>query len=97
MNAEIDKSRQVVNCGAAVAIDDPVMQHGIAFLHPELPLFKLHFQMQPDAMPKFVFEIVKPESADVKQFTVVVQRGQQPPEEPKIVMPEQPKLIIPGA
>lgn len=84
----VDPTRQVVDCGAAVRLDDAVLEHGIIFVHPELPLFKLYVSVDVanKKIDKYHFELCKPRDERVKQFIVQIR---EVGDEAKIIMPDK--------
>ena len=83
----LDLSRQVVECGAAVLLNDTVIKHGLCFVHPELPLFKLFLQIdhKRKKIAKYHFEMVKPHSAIIKSFVIQVM---EPDHKVEIIKPD---------
>lgn len=89
----LDKTRQVVDCGAAVHIDQSVLDHGVIFIHPDLPLFKLFLQidLKKKIVKKYNFELVKPKDEHVKHFVVQLREDG---DDQKIILPDDKKLVI---
>lgn len=85
------KIQQKLDCGAVVRLDDAVIEHGVIFIHPELPPMRLLFKMDPEGkkLPAYGIEPIAPEHGDKTQFAIVVHEVAE-----KIVMPETPKLIV---
>jgi hypothetical protein len=50
---------KVLDVGALVPIDEEVLKHGVLFVHPNLPPFKLLFKIE-DNLLKHSFEVVGP-------------------------------------
>lgn len=50
---------QVLNVGAVVPIDEEVLKHGVLFVHPQLPPFKLLLMIEGGVL-KHAFEVVGP-------------------------------------
>lgn len=50
---------QVLDVGALVPIDEEVLKHGVLFVHPQLPPFKLLLKIE-DNVLKHAFEVVGP-------------------------------------
>lgn len=73
---------KILDVGAIVPMDEEVMKHGVLFVHPGLPPFRLLFTVE-EGMLKHAFEVVGSAPA-------------QPLKEATIVLPEQPKIIMPG-
>lgn len=94
MNKEdkVDKTMQVVKCGAVVRLDDAVTEHGVLFMHPEMPLFKmfLNLDLVKKIVDKYHFELVTKESDEVQAFSVVVCEAA----EPAILLPQHRKKKI---
>lgn len=70
----VDLSTQVVECGATVVLDDSVIKHGIVFVHPELPLFRLVIQVDVanKKVSHYAFELIKATSPLVKNFVIEI-------------------------
>ncbi len=66
------ENSKVIDVGALVQIDDEVMRHGVLFTHPELPPFKLWFQVENGEF-KHAFEILGP--APKKPTVIIPDKG----------------------
>jgi hypothetical protein len=88
------KTRQILDCGAAVRLDDAVAEHGVIFIHPELPPMRLVFQIDPTfkTLPKYHMEPIQPEHGAATQFAIHVHECA----EPILDIPPAKKLIKPG-
>ncbi len=98
----IGETTQEIKCGAAVHLTPEVFEHGIVFLHPNLPLFKLFLEAAPNNKLNHRFEVCKPLFPEIKRFAIHVIPGaavELPGEvaDPKPTEEEAPKstLIMP--
>lgn len=80
MNGEINGSpapqivgemTQTIKCGAAIHITPEVVEHGIIFIHPDLPIFKLFLNKKGDKI-EHRFELCKPIVPEVKRFAIEI-------------------------
>lgn len=92
-HASFPKKRQMIGCGAVVRLDDPVINHGILFIHPELPPIKLHLELDLEkrTISRYAFESIKPEHGEQTEFAVLVHEELESP----ILQPDK-KLIKPS-
>ena len=73
---------KILDVGAIVTMDEEVMKHGVLFVHPGLPPFRLLFTVEGGQL-KHAFEVVGDAPA-------------QPVKEATVIVPQQPKIIMPG-
>ncbi len=67
---EVGGAVQTVKCGAVLQMTPELLEHGIAFLHETLPLFKLYLKIAPDGKVLHTFQICEPLFPEVKKFAI---------------------------
>lgn len=68
---------QKVLCGAAVHLTPEVIEHGICFIHPDIPLFKMYIGRDPKT-GKILhkFEVCQPLFPEITKFSIHVVEGE---------------------
>jgi hypothetical protein len=74
-----ERPAKVIDVGAVVEIDEEVLKHGVLFVHPNLPAFKLIFMIE-DGQLKHAFEIVGPVPEGKKSKVFIPEK--------KLILPE---------
>lgn len=68
-----EKIEQKIPAGAVVRLDDAVVKFGVIFIHPELPLLRLLFNMDPEGkkLPQYIINPIIPEHGpDKTHFSI---------------------------
>lgn len=98
MTATVDKTSQVVEVGALVALDANVLSHGIAFLSKDYPPLIMKFELDENGdVSGYDIQPIAKESPQVQTFNFIKVGAVLEHKSAIIGVQKTPKLILPGA
>ena len=97
MSASFDKSAQVVEVGALVALDANVLSHGVAFVSKDYPPLLMRFEFDEDGfVTGYDIQPIEKTSPEIQTINFV-KVGAVLENKSKIIgVQKAPKLILPG-
>lgn len=98
MSASLDKTTQVVEVGAVVALDANVLTHGIAFIGYDYPPLLMKFELDEKGnVAGYDIQPIEKATAQIQRFNFVKVGAVIEQKSAILGVQKTPKLILPGA